>query len=236
MKIPKLLFFIFLAAGLIFIVNYNLFFQQKQVEEKKLEEKIVEEGRIYERGRIKVNIEKKEISFVGEVNKDKGWVQFLLFTQGYTWLEDESAITSEAMLVDLQKAFALIDWEMWDDIWHRRRTSQSKNILLFLQWEEKGEIKKLQASEVLLFEEERLAIEDLIFLGSPYFDQIALEAPPLADCITCPIFPLEQKALREEFIRESGNSGYEINSALFPPRKKEVLVIIKIKEPDGRLS
>jgi hypothetical protein len=221
----KLSILALLIGGALLIIGYNFIYLQR---EKKVERELIEES-VYQIGGIRIDTEKREIYFKGRVSKDKGWVQFLVYTRGYKWLEKESAITSEVELADLQKAIALLDWRIWDDLWYRRRTPRSKKVLLFLQWREKGKLKKIQGAQAVIVEEgDFLGIEDLVFLGSPYFDPVALEASSLVDCSRCPIFPLEEKALREEFIRESGRSGYRINSDLFPSRGKEVLLLIKI--------
>jgi hypothetical protein len=143
-------------------------------------------------------------------------------------LKEESAIISEARLLDLQKAIALLDWELWDELWYRKnQKSKIKNqkLKLFVKWGEE-EI----AAQKLVLTEDKLEIGDFVFLGSPYFDPIALEAPPGVDCRLCPIFPLEEKALRELFIRGSGQSGYELNSALSPPKGTKVTIIIRITD------
>jgi hypothetical protein len=49
------------------------------------------------------------------------------------------------------------------------------------------------------------------------------------DCSKCLYLRLEQEALREEFKRGSGESGYELNQAFMPPRGTEVIVIFKMK-------
>jgi len=145
----------------------------------------------------------------------------LLYLQGYKWLEEESAIVSQANLLDLQQAIALLDWKLWDDLWYRKKGGEQ--LSMSLQWEEGEDLKKVQAREVINTRD-ALGIEDLVFLGSPYFDPMVLGSSSWTDCTICPLFPLEQKMLREEFRRESGQSGYEVN---LPPEGTRVTVIIE---------
>ena len=191
---------------------------------------MLKEG-VYQLGDIVVDSVKGEIRFDAEVQKREGWVQHLLYLHGYKWLKEESAIISEAKLADLQKAIALLDWRLWDELWYKKnQKSKIKNqkLKLFVKWGEE----EIAVQELVLTEDKghKLEIGDFIFLGSPYFDHIAFEAPPGVDCRLCPIFPLEEKALREIFIRGSGQSGYELNSAPFPPQGTEVTIIIRLSK------
>lgn len=201
------------------LITINLIRREKRLAREEAKD-------IYEMGDIRINTKTSEIRFTGKVHKNEGWVQFLLYAYGYKWLKEESAIVSDAKLVDLQKAIAMIDYKIWDDMWFRRKSEGTKKLTLLLEWEEGGVLKRDEAKEFVKTEDP-LWIEDLIFLGSPYFDGIALWGSPARDCWRCPIFPLEQKALREEFKRKSGQSGYELNPNLLPPERTEVTIIIK---------
>ncbi len=208
-----------LGASLIFCYN---FLKQRGKEAPVL----VEEG-VYKIGGVTVDKERGEIRFSGKVQKCEGWVQFLIYLQGYKWLKDESAILSEARLIDLQNGIALLDWKLWDELWYGKTSNQksetrNQNLLLFLKWDEE----EISAKKLILTED-RLEMSDLIFLGSPYFDPIVLEAPRGIDCASCSIFPLEEKALRKEFVRELGRSGYELNSEVLPEEGTEVTIIVK---------
>ena len=176
---------------------------------------------VYKLGDVLVDTRKGEIRFAGRVRKDKGWVQFLLYAQGYKWLEEESAIVADARLADIQKAIALLDWKLWDDLWFRREVENEPSLLI--EWSGK----RVEARE-LAMAEDPLGIRDLIFLGSPYFDPIVLQESALVDCSQCPYLRLEQEALREEFERESGESGYELDPARMPPQGTEVTIILQI--------
>ena len=194
--------------------------------EEPLEPLIVGEG-TYQIGEILVDTLKREIKFTGEVNKKEKWVQFLIYIYGYKWLKEESAIISEARLKNLQDAIALLDWKLWDELWYRKFKSRElkdkrQKLSVFVKDKEKE-----VAAQELVLTEDVLEIGDFIYLGSPYFDSRVLEDSPRVDCKHCPLFPLEEKVLREEFKRESGLSGYNLNSPLFLPRGTEVTIIIR---------
>lgn len=221
-----LLIWFLLILGATLVTALYLINQRKGADEQ-----IIKEEGIYKIGNVSADTEKGKIWFRGKVSKDGGWIQHLVYLEGYKWLREESAIIAEARLIDLQKAIALLDWRLWDELWYEKQVTSNqlpvtreKELLLFVQWDRK----KIPAQELVL-SEDKLEIGDFIFLGSPHFDHIALEAPPGVDCRLCPIFPLEEKALRETFIRESGQSGYELNSAIFPSKGTEVSIILKLK-------
>lgn len=185
------------------------------------EEIKAQEEAIFEVGDIRVDANRGRIIFSASIAKEKGWAQFLIHTQGYNWLKEEAAVVSEAKLADLQKAIALIDRQLWDDLWYRNPASSRPLPKVFLQWD-----KNKIAANNLISENEEITLGDLIFLGSPYFDYAALQTPPGIDCRLCPLFALEEKALREAFIRESGESGYQLDTAAFPKPGTGVKVII----------
>ncbi len=220
-----LLMWVLLTLGATLVVGLHLFLGRKEVNKK-----IIEEEGIYRIGGITVDTEKGQIQFQAKIFKDKGWVQHLVYLEGYKWLKEESAIISEARLSDLQKAIALLDWRLWDELWYGKtenRRQRTENRKLLVSVKRNGEE---VAAQKLVLTEDKLEIGDFIFLGSPYFDHIALEAPPGVDCRLCPIFPLEEKALGELFIRGSGRLGYELNSALFPPEGTKVTIIIRLSK------
>ncbi len=168
---------------------------------------------------IHVDQTKGEIRFPAKIVKNKGWVQFLVYVYGYKWLEKESAIVSQVKLVDLQKAIAYLDWKLWDDLYLNKKDRRLK---MFIKWHRK----EFAAEDIVKVRDEETSIKDFIFLGSPFFDPIALEAPPAATCDTCPVYTLEEKSLRKEFYRASGKSGYELNSFMLPARGTKVEVIL----------
>ena len=210
----------------VLFVGYHIINQQKR---EPAELMTIEEG-VYEIGNLLVDIADGKIQFEGRVQKREGWVQHLIYLDGYRWLEEESAIISSAHLIELQNVIALIDWKLWDQLWHGEcpmsevRDPRSKVFKVFIEWGEE-EI----GADKLVLAEDRLGIGEFIFLGSPYFDYTSLIRHRGVDCELCPIFPLKQKALREKFIRESGMSGYELNSSLFPPEGARVRIIIRLE-------
>ncbi|GAG45385.1 unnamed protein product, partial [marine sediment metagenome] len=66
-----------------------------------------------------------------------------------------------------------------------------------------------------------------IFLGYPLFDSIVLNSEQHTSCLGCPFFPIEEKTLRQLFRRNSGESGYDINTEVMPPLNTEINIIIK---------
>ncbi len=214
-----LLIWILLFTSASLIVGYNLVRQRKEEGAR-----IKAQTGVYKIGDVTVDEGRGKIQFAGRVYKDRGPVQFLVYAHGYKWLKEESAIIAAVRLVDLQRAIALLDWKLWDDLWYRKDSEETKLLLLFLKWDGN----EIAAKEVVRTEDS-LGIGDFIFLGSPYFDPIALEASPSVDCAKCPIFPLEEKALRKEFEKPSGQSGYQLNSHLMPPEGTRVTIVIKYK-------
>ena len=186
---------------------------------KKVDEKIIEKEGIYRIGNVSADTKKGEIWFKGKVFKDKGWVQHLVYLEGYKWLKDESAIIALVRLVDLQRAIAILDGRLWDELYYERKSKMP----IFVKWNGK----EIPGHELVLAKD-NLELGDFLFLGSPYFDYIALGAPPGVDCRLCPLFALEEKALRELFVRAKGESGYELNSERMPFQGTEVTIIIRL--------
>ncbi len=110
---------------------------------------------------------------------------------------------------------------MWDDIWYRKRR-QKLNI--FIRYKDE-EIPALS----LILSRDRLHPEDIIFFGSPYFDEVVFNTAKGVDCTRCPIYPLEKKVLKKLFCRKSGEMGYKLNSKVFPPVGEKVTVIIRLE-------
>jgi len=104
-----------LAAGVMLALTSHLMHKQKA------DEKIIEKDRI---GSVSVDTKNGEIWFKGKVFKDKSWVQHLVYLEGYKWLKDESAIIAAARLVDLQRAIAILDWKLWDEIYYGKEVSR----------------------------------------------------------------------------------------------------------------
>ena len=176
----------------------------------------------YEIGRLFVDTEKSEIHLTGQVVKTKGWVQFLFYAHGYKWLKEESAIIIDADLSSLQTAIALLDWKLWQRLWEKKGRVQ--DIKVKLDWENG---KSILATK-LLKKANDIQFSDLIFVGSPYFDEAVLGEGFSGPCSRCPLFTLEEKALRKQFIRPSGKSGYFLDEDLMPPKETCLKIIIKL--------
>jgi hypothetical protein len=173
-----------------------------------------------------------EIRFYGEVRQNVGWVRFLVYLSSYRWLEEEAAIVSPASLVDLQMAIALLDWQLWDQLWHRNVTGQEVEVLL--EWQ--GGM--AEANELLQLSY-HLGIGDLIFLGSPLFDPLFLaRCVQTVVCVAlqqrpqCPLFLL-QESVEAKFVRPSGGVGYQLDGERLPPPGTKVTVIIRVPDLQG---
>lgn len=200
-----------ISVLLVIIILISFFIRGKK--QKFVE--ISKEG-IYNLNGIFVDIKNKEIRFASKVRKNKGEVMYLLYLDGYKWLKEKSAIVSEAKLLYLQKAIAMIDWELWDDLW-------AKKINRRIDISIKYDGKEVEASQLLMCEKE-LNVLDFVFLGSPYFDSVALGAGPL-DCAGCPLLPLEVKLIEE---LKGKTTVYSLNQQLMPKIGEKVEVIMRL--------
>lgn len=227
------LVFLLLIIGSVSIIFYHLYFSKEKTDispSKSFQEQI--EENIYQIGNIVIDKNKGEISFSGKVVQNSGWVQFLIYLSGYKWLENESAIVSDARLKDLQLSLALIDWKYWDEYYYMKRGEEldyePEDIELLLQWEKNNMPQTIRAKQAILYKDrqDEIKFPGFIFLGFPLFDPIVLDDQPPVNCIDCPYFQVEQKTLRQLFKRKSGESGYEINREWMPPVNTEMNIII----------
>jgi len=177
-------------------------------------------GKVLRIGEVSVCREEGRIEFEGIVQKDSGWVQFLIFLRGYDWLRDECAIISDARLIDLQRAIFLIDPKLWNDLWHRR----IKGGRVILEWDNK----KMEATSLLNVKKEELGIGDILFIGSPLWDRIVLREIGIRKCRGCPLFELEKEGIKKTFKRKNGESGYTLNKRM-PPKGTTVRITILIE-------
>ena len=90
------------------------------------------------------------------------------------------------------------------------------------------EIKLKEVKKEVKEVDKPLLLWDVVFLGSPYFDQIVLLRPSSVPCQLCPIFPLEKKSLRQGFVRKSGESGYRLKPGILPEIGRQVRVEIRM--------
>ena len=178
----------------------------------------------YQIGGLLVDPEKREIHSTGRVAKREGWVQFLFYAHGYRWLKEESAIIIDADLSSLQTAIALLDWKLWQRLWEKK--ARDEDIKVKLNWENGNNI----LATKLLKKSDDICFSDLIFIGSPYFDEAVLGGRFSGPCSRCPLFTLEERALRKEFIRPSGKSGYFLDEDLMPPKGSCLKITIKLPE------
>ncbi|MCL0040872.1 hypothetical protein M1N66_03300 [Thermodesulfovibrionales bacterium] len=179
-------------------------------------------------GDVIVDPAAREIRFSGQVRQNESWVRFIVYLTSYRWLEEEAAIISPANLIDLQKAIALFDWQLWDQLWFREITGQK--IEVYLTWPGGG---KVEANELIRLPY-HLGIGDLVFLGSPFFDPLFLAyCAQTMVCIAlkhryrCPLFFL-QESVKEKFTRPCGTAGYQLDGIRLPPPGTEVTVIIRV--------
>jgi len=234
-----LVILLLLIMGTISVIYYNFYIQNNKIKKIKttISEIIKEEieENIYQIGNIVIDKNKEEVYFTGRVAKIKGWVQFLIYVDGYKWLEEEAAIISDARLKDLQLSLAFLDWKYWDEFYYMKRgeeidlnTKELKPELL-LQWKEDNKFKTIKAQDTIIIRKKKdyLKLPGFIFLGYPLFDSIVLDSELRTSCLGCPFFPVEEKTLRQLFKRKSGESGYEINTEVIPPLNTEINIIIK---------
>jgi len=183
----------------------------------------LDEKGVFTFGGITVCKVNSEISFYATVKKDEGWVQHLLYLHGYQWLKEQSAIVSDARLPELQHGFAVLNWELWDVLWQGIDSEKAYDVRVYIEYEGR----KANANTLVNTTDE-IHVGDMVFLGCPYFDAVALGTAAVVDCALCPVFPLEQEALQERFVRENNESGYEINTYEMFDVGSRVEVIIKV--------
>lgn len=221
------LFLGLIIVGVVILIGYHLTRPREEVRPPLM----MEEG-FYQLGDIVVDTLRGEIQFRAQVQKREGWVRFLVYLSSYRWLKGEAAITSPACLTDLQKAIALLDWQLWDQLWHRQITGQE--IEVSLKWQGG----KADANELIQLPY-HLGIGDLIFLGSPLFDPLFLaRCDQTIVCVAlkqryqCPLFFL-QESVKEKFTRACGDAGYHLNPERLPPPGTRVTVIIRVPDLQG---
>ena len=102
------------------------------------------------------------VSFSGKVAKTTGWVQFLVYVDGYKRLEDETAIIAEAKLKDLELSLTLLDWKYWNEFYYEK-TAENTDIKtpetkweLFIQWEEGDKVKIIKSNEIVTTKDKKI--------------------------------------------------------------------------------
>ncbi len=187
----------------------------------------VEEPKLIAPDQLTIDKEKQELRFRGRIQNKEGWVQSLIYAQGYKWFKDKSAIASNVSILELQKAILLCGVKYWKIV----KYGQNKgSVEVKVQWVERGKVKEVNALQMIPGEiGEDLPLEQLIFLGfgMSSFDERVLSEDPSAICKGCPLLPLEEEIVEAWFRREPGESGYRLNSKLIPPPGTPVTVIIR---------
>lgn len=157
-----------------------------------------------------VAIGEGEIHLSGVVNKGKGWVQFLACPRQYDWLAMDSAIALDARLTEVQRAMDTCGLE----------PTQAARVTV--RWDGGS----ASVAELTATEGESLRLKDTLFLGSEVLDAAKLWEVERGLCWGCPLLPLEQEALVQEFIRPSGESGFMLDPGRMPPKGTRVIVAI----------
>ncbi len=178
---------------------------------------------VFKFGGITVCKVNSEIRFYATVKRDEGWVQHLIYLHGYQWLQEQSAIVSDAHLPQLQHGIAILDWKLWDELWQGIDSERAYDVRVYIEHEGR----RVKANTLVNIDDE-IHVGDMVFLGCPYFDAVALGTAAQVDCALCPVFPLEQEALQERFVRDNGESGYEINAREMFDAGSKVEVILKL--------
>jgi len=157
-----------------------------------------------------VAIGEGEIHLSGVVNKGEGWVQFVACPRQYDWLAMDSAIALDARLTEIQRAIGACGLEPTD------------MAPVTVRWDG-GNAGILELTST---EGETLRLKDILFLGSEVLDAAKLWEVEQGLCWGCPLLPVEQEALVQEFIRPSGESGFMLNPGRMPPKGTRVIVAI----------
>jgi hypothetical protein len=147
-------------------------------------------------------------------------VRFLLYADGYRWLAAESAIVSPVRLADLQVGLAALDWKLWNSLWSGEQLERGKRrpmLRITVSWGGKTvEARDLVRGGAALGERE------MIFFGSPSFDDFVLGACSEARCSECPAYSLEKAQIEKSLPDMEGEIGYELNAERFPAVGTEV--------------
>ena len=157
-----------------------------------------------------VAIGEGEIHLSGVVNKGEGWVQFVACPRQYDWLAMDSAIALDARLTEVQRAMDACGLE----------STQAAPVVV--RWDG-GSAGILELTST---EGETLRLKDILFLGSEVLDAAKLCEVEQGLCWGCPLLPVEQEALVQEFIRPSGESGFMLPPGRMPPKGTRVTVAI----------
>lgn len=181
-----------------------------------------QEKDVFKFGEVVANKKERHISFKADIQKNEGNVLFLIYLHGYKWLKENSAVVSDAKLLDMQKAIAFVDWELWDELWNSKKTKRTGGIKVALK---QGEI--ISDARDLL-KNDGSDIYDIIFTGTPYFDASVLYSPDSPPCTSCPLYPIEKEAIMKMIKNPKGLTLSEKIKAF--DKNKPVTIYIYVPE------
>jgi len=109
---------------------------------------------------------------------------FLFYFNGYPWLKDFCVFTTSSSLRELQTAFAMIDWQLWDKIYTKKFSPKLKiEIYTGTEWVSLDKVLKIK----------NFNSYQTIFWGSPIYDNFVLERSYTTNkCVGCDLLPLEE--------------------------------------------
>ncbi len=203
-----------------FILIFLLFFLIYIIARDKKE--FLFEKEVFKFGEVTADKRRRVVSFKADILKNEGDVLFLIYLHGYKWLKENSAVVSDAKLLDLQKALAFIDWELWEEIRDSQKTKRTSAVKIVMK---QG---KIQSTAEEFLKNEESDIYNIIFPGSPYFDAIVLYGPESNLCGTCPLYPVEKEVIMKKMKNPKGVSLSEKIKAF--DKNKPVTVHIYVPE------
>ncbi len=158
-------------------------------------------------GSLQVDKDKKEIIFFTEINPECKEPYFLFYFDGYPWIKNISFFLSKEKLKSLQTAVAYIDWKLWDSIYTKPLSVDTKNIEVYI--EINGEWVDIRNYV------EIKDIRNIVFWGSPVYDIVVLgtDYGGFNPCNTCKFLPMEQNLFLQ------GIEPVKIKSLHFKPQE-----------------
>ncbi len=218
-KKRKIEFIIFGALAVLFLLVFATVISTGYFEGEK-ERLEVRKGEVTS-GQVEVDPGKNKIRFPARVRRTEGKITFLLHLRGYEWLKEQSALVSPAHLAHLQEAIALLDWELWDYLWYNQELPDGYRLEIILR----GADKTVESPALV---HENPALVQLLFFGTPYFDEVALGTSSILDCRNCPLYSREKQLIEEEI-----TGGRQLTLQDFPfhkGEKVEVTIQVEIAE------
>lgn len=229
MKKLSNIYFVLGTVILFILAGYSVYTNRQNNLPSYAESTYNDSKNIYNLNGVLIDTTNHLLIIEGTVLQHKNDVQFLFYAQGYNWLREDCAIELNTDLKSLQKGMAFFNWKLWDDLWQDKNEYQVGYPEIFIKHKSDtiNPFDLIKATDSLSF-------RDLIFFGSPFFDDIAFKTPPEVDCTKCPMFETESSFLREKFKRESGESGYSIRVGLMPNVGEKIKVVIDFSKIQQR--